>query len=688
MKRAFTLFIFLLAFLFSGTGITQEKSDKFDLGKMWTFEHAPADYFNQVYGFKPDAAWLNDVKLSALRFGNGCSASFISEDGLVMTNHHCGRGYVTSVTKPGEDFSVTGFWAETLADERPVPGLWVDQLINTVDVTKEVQDAIESGKTNTEKAKNKTDKIKEIEAKYKSETGLQCSVITFYNGGMYMLYCYKRYTDVRLVFSPENNIAHFGGDPDNFTYPRYGLDVAYFRVYENGQPYKTANHFSWSSNGAKVGEPLFVIGNPGSTERLKTYAQLEFARDYQIPSRLEGLNYMAEYLDKYIQQSDEKRQKYQDAWLGVMNSQKVFKGQIKALKDPVMMDRKKDFENHLRAIVNSKPELKSKYGNIWDEIEAGCRDYSKIFNELAGYDAGGRYSSRYFTATRMIFRNKTEDKPVKDSLLEVQYRNIDPEYQKALLKFDCETILTKLGKDNAAVKSAFGNRSADELVDYILGNAMCVTKEGAFRLAGMSKEEITKSSDPLVKFFVDSKARYDELSTKQKEAQARIEVNAQNLGRIIFDIYGTTIPPDATLTLRISDGEVKTYEYNGTLAQPFTTFFGLYERYYGNEKKSPWMLPERWKTPPPEFRLETPFNLATTNDIIGGNSGSALINTKKEVVGLVFDGNIESLPGRYIYTTDYNRTIAVDSRGLLEAVKNMYKAKRLADEIENGKIMK
>jgi len=688
MKRTITLFILIIAFLAGFSAFAQDKSDKFDLGKMWTFEHAPADYFRQTYGFQPDADWLNDVKLSALRFGNGCSASFISEDGLVMTNHHCGRGYVTSITKPGEDFSVTGFWAETLQDERSVPGLWVDQLIQTIDVTKEVQDAVDAGTTNTEKAKLKTDKFKEIETKYRTETGLQCNVITFYNGGMYMLYCYKRYNDVRLVFSPENNIAHFGGDPDNFTYPRYGLDVAYFRVYENGQPYKTKNYFRWSGNGAKVGEPIFVIGNPGSTERLKTYAQLEFARDYQIPNRLEGLNFMAEFLDKYISRSDEKRQRYQDAWLGAMNSQKVFKGQMKALKDPAMMERKLDFENHLRATVNSKPELKEKYGDIWDEIAAGCADYAKIFNELAGYDGGGRYNSRYFAVTRMIFRNKMDDKPVKDSMIEAMYKNFDKEYNDALLKFEFETIFSKLGSSNRVLNSAFGTRNADETVKLILENSLAVTGDGAFKLAAMSKDEILKSNDPLVKYFAGSNSKYDELTAKQKEAQARIDVNSQKLGRIIFDIYGTTIPPDATLTLRISDGEIKTYEYNGTLAQPFTTFFGLYERYYGNEKKSPWMLPDRWKNPPKDFKLETPFNLATTNDIIGGNSGSALINTKKEVVGLVFDGNIESLPGRYIYTTDFNRTIAVDSRGLLEAVKNMYRANRLAFEIENGRLAK
>lgn len=688
ISYAFLSLIF--AFLFTlNTGFAQNnKSEIYDVGKMWTFEHAPVEYFEKTYGFIATQQWLDDVRLSAIRFGNGCSSSFISEAGLVMTNHHCGRGYVSSVTKAGEDFSKTGFYAEKLSDERPVPGLWVDQLQKTIDVTPEIMNAMDGGLTNEDKSKLKSDKIKEIEAKYSAETGLKCNVITFYNGGMYMLYCYKRYNDVRLVFSPENIVASFGGDPDNFTYPRYDFDCSFFRVYENGQPFKSINHFKWSKDGSTEGEPLFVIGNPGSTERLKTMAQLYFARDYTVPSRLASLNYMAVFLGDYIQNNPDKKAKYQNTYYGIMNSQKVFIGQDKALKDNMMMERKKDFEDNIKSIVKSSPDLNSKYADIWNEIESASTEYGKIFNELEGYDVSNRFQSRFFNVTKTIIKNTLSGKETKDSLLNAIYDNFDMDYNKGLLVYDVQMIYDNLGSENSFVKSAFNSKDKPLAVDYILNNSLAVTKDGAFKLAKMSPEELKSSNDPIVKFIIESKPKLDELIAKRKEIEARIDVNSQMLGQVLYDIYGTSIPPDATLTLRISDGVIKTYNYNGTIAPPNTTFYGLFDRYYSHNKKFPWDLPDRWKNKPAEFKLETPYNLITTNDIIGGNSGSALINTKSEVVGLVFDGNIESLPGRYIYTTESNRTVAVDSRGLLEAIKVIYKATRLSYEMENGKIQK
>ncbi len=685
-KSNFIIYVSLILLLLTGFVYPQNKSEIYDVGKMWTFEHVPSDYFNSTYSFRPTQEWLDNVRLSALRFGNGCSASFISEDGLVMTNHHCGRGYVTSVTKQGEDFSISGFLAEKLEDERPVPGLFVDQLIKTVDVTSEIQQAMESGKSDTEKSSIKSEKIKEIEKRFREETGLQCNVITFYNGGMYMLYCYKRYNDVRLVFSPENSIAHFGGDPDNFTYPRYAFDVAYFRVYENGKPMKSPNFFMFSKNGAVPGEPLFVIGNPGSTERLKTYAQLEFARDYTVPARLEGLNYFADYLNDFINKNPDKKLRYQDSYFGVLNSQKVFKGQIKALNDPVMMLRKKDFEDNIKAKVNSDPSLKSKYGNIWDEISSASKEWGKIFNTISGYEAGGRYNSRYFVAARTIFRNAAEGNTTPDSVINAIYRNFDADFNKGYLEYDCQMIINKLGSENPVVKKVFGGKRKDEMVSFILANSKLTSEEGAMYVSKLKLNELVSLNDPIINFLAESKSDYDKLIAKQKEIIAKIDVNSQKLGRVLFEIYGTSIPPDATLTLRISDGEMKSYEYNGTIAPTVTTFYGLYDRYYSFDKKYPWDLPERWKKIPEGFKLETPYNLITTNDIIGGNSGSALINTNAEVVGLVFDGNIESLPGRYIYTTDYNRTVAVDSRGLLEALRYVYRFDRIVNEIEKGKI--
>jgi len=690
--NSFSLIIFAFLFLFN-TGYTQDKSapvksEIFDVGKMWTFENAPVDYFAQAYNFRPSQEWLDNVRLSALRFGNGCSSSFISEDGLVMTNHHCGRGYVTQINLPGEKLSETGFIAKTLAEERAVPGLWVDQLIKTIDVTKDIQNAMETGTTDAEKQKMKTDKIKEIESKNSADLGLKCNVITFYNGGMYMLYCYKRYTEVRLVFAPENYAAHYGGDPDNFTYPRYDFDCMFFRVYDNGKPMKSPNHFSWSKNGAVEGEPLFVIGNPGSTERLKTYAQLEFARDYTVPARLEGLDFMVEYLDKFITKYPDKKAQYQDALFGNQNSQKVFRGQVLALNDPVMMARKKDFEDNIKSKVNNDPALKSKYVNTWDEISNGLAEYGKIYNELSGYELVPRNGSKYFLAAKLLFKNASDGKETPDSLLNNIYKNFDADYNNGLLEYECGMILNKLGSSNSAVSKVFGNKSKEEMAKYILAKSSLTTLQSALGLSIKGAQSILSSGDPLIQFLAESKPRYDELSAKQKAANAKIDVNSALLGRVLFEIYGTTIPPDATLTLRISDGVIKTYPYNGTIAPPFTTFHGMFDRYYSHGKKYPWLLPERWLNHTNEFRLETPYNLISTNDIIGGNSGSAMINTKAEVVGLVFDGNIESLPGRYIYTTEANRTVSVDSRGLLEAIKNLYKAARLSDEMTSGKIAK
>lgn len=690
-NKLFTLCLgFIVAFLFTlNSGFAQNtKSDIYDLGKMWTFEHAPVDYFEKTYGFKATQEWLEDVKLSAIRFGNGCSASFISEDGLVMTNHHCGRGYVTSVMRDGEDLSKTGFYAETLADERVVPTLWVDQLQKTIDVTKDIISAMDAGTTNEEKAKLKSDKIKEIEAKYVSETGLKCNVITFYNGGMYMLYCYKRFNDVRLVFSPENYVASFGGDPDNFTYPRYDLDCAFFRVYENGQPLKAKNFFNWSKNGAEDGETVFVIGNPGSTERLKTIAQLEFARDYTVPSRLYQLNFVADYLDKFIKNNPDKKLRYQDTYFGVLNSQKVFKGLDKALKDNEMMARKKDFEDKQKEKVNASMEMKSKFGNIWNEIEQGSTDYAKIYNDLLGYEIGNRFQSRYVAMAKMITRNAFAGKQTPDSILNIVYDNLDTDFNKGLLELDMNAIYDNLKNNNEFVKSAFNNNDRKGVVEYILSNSMLTNKDGATKLAKMSIDELKTANDPLIKFIMESKKTLEGLQEKRNEVEARIDINGQLLGQALFGLYGTSIPPDATLTLRIADGVIKSFNYNGTIAPPFTTFYGMYDRYYSHGKKFPWDLPERWVNRPAEFDLETPFNLVSTNDIIGGNSGSAMINKNAEVVGLVFDGNIESLPGRYIFTTELNRTVSVDSRGLLEAVKDLYKAKRLAYEIENGKMIK
>jgi len=549
-----------------GVNLDTVKAQKFDNGKMWTFDFPPVDYFQEAYGFRPTQDWLDNARMSALRFADYCSASFVSEDGLVMTNHHCGRESVTEVQKENEDLHKDGFVAQKLEDERKVPKLFVDQLIKIVDVTKEIQAETDKGKTIEEKDEFKTNKVKEIEKRFSEGKDIVGQVVTLYNGGVYSVYIYKRYKDVRLVFAPEDQAGFFGGDPDNFTYPRYNLDLTMFRVYdEDGKPLKVKNFFRWSSNGAVPGEPVFVIGNPGSTSRLLTVSQLEFNRDISYPLILNYINNFVDSLSKIIAANPDKEKELNNDLFSYTNSQKVYIGTVKALNDPVLMARKKDFEKKFRQAVEKNSKLKSKYGNTWNDIEELMKEKRAIYEQ---------------------------------------------------------------------------------------------NKNGNFRY----------------------------VYRKLMEFQAKEDFYNQLLGRAIYEVYGTSIPPDATFTLRISDGVVKSYNYNGTTAPPVTTFYGMLDRYYSFEKKYPWSLHERWLNPPPEFDFGTPFNFISTNDIIGGNSGSPMINKNAEIVGLVFDGNIESMPGEFIYNSEVPTTVSVDSRGLLECINDMYKLKRIGSELVNGKI--
>lgn len=570
-KLLLLLFIFLTPmYIFSqgtyGVNLDTVKAQKFDNGKMWTFDFPPLDYFQSEYGFRPTQEWLDNVRMSALRFADYCSASFVSEDGLVMTNHHCGRESVSQVEKEGEDLPKDGFLAMKIEDERKVPGLFVDQLIKIIDVTKEMQTAIDQGKDIEERDDFKFKKTTEIENRYKEGTSVVCQVVTLYNGGVYSAYIYKRYNDVRLVFAPEDNAGFFGGDPDNFTYPRYTLDCTFFRVYdEAGNPLKVNNFFRWSSNGAAPGEPIFVVGNPGSTSRLLTVSQLEFKRDVTDPLILNYINNFVDSLYKVIAANPDKEKELNNELFNYTNSQKVYKGTLKGLNDGVLMARKKDFEKNFIQAVKSNEKLKAKYGNIWDDISALVKQKREVFEK---------------------------------------------------------------------------------------------NKNGDFRT----------------------------LYRKLQELGAKEDYYNQILGRAIYDVYGTKIPPDATFTLRISDGVIKSYNYNGTIAPPNTTFYGMLDRYYSFEKKYPWEVHSRWLNPPADFDFGTPFNFISTNDIIGGNSGSPMINKNAEIVGLIFDGNIESMPGEFIYSSDVPTTVSVDSRGLLEAINDMYNLKRIGSELVNGKI--
>jgi len=676
------------------------KAGKFDTGKMWTFDYPPVDYFKSEYNFNATDEWLNKVRMSALRFATYCSASFVSGDGLVMTNHHCARESVTECTREGEDLHKNGFIAPTLADERKVPGLFVDQLVLIQDVTSDIQSAMDKGAVNDDKLKLRDTKKKELEAQYKKDTGLECSVVTLYNGGKYSLYGYKRYNDVRLVFAPETQLGFFGGDPDNFTYPRYALDCSFFRVYdEDGKPLKTENYFKWSAGGAASGEPVFVVGNPGTTTRLRTVSQLEYQRDFQGPLTVQMLRGLVKVYSEIIKENPEREFELQDRLFSFSNSEKAWTGILGGLRDPFLMQKKRDFENNFKNAVFAKSDLKAKYGNLWDEISKSRGEARKFALENSAYNMNPNALSQYMVIARKLVElanqlnlpEEKRDAKYKGEMLAQTQAAIFPEkfddkLQYKMLILNVELIATMLGDNNAIVKDLTGGKKGRDAADYILSKSSCVNKEAVKKLVDGGAAAILGSSDPLIQFSKVAVEKGREYAIQMRDITNKENDIVQVLGRALFEVYGTSIPPDATFTLRISDGVVQGYNYNGTTAPEYTTFYGLYDRWASFGKKSPWDLPEKWINRPADFDLETPMVFVSTNDIIGGNSGSPVINKNAEVVGLAFDGNIESLPGQFIFTTETNRTVSVHSAGIKEAVKDLYQFKRLSKELEAGKI--
>jgi hypothetical protein len=683
----------------SGNGYSLDtvKAGKYDTGKMWTFDYPPLEYFQKEYNFQPNEEWLNNVRMSALRFADYCSASFVSADGLVMTNHHCGRESVEQVTKPGEDLYNNGFYAATLEDERPVKGLYVDQLVLIKDVTNEIHSAMSLGTTPEEKVANEKKAIKELEDKQGKGTGLKIQVVTLFNGGKYSLYGYKRYNDVRLVFSPEASLGFFGGDYDNFTYPRYDLDCNFFRVYDNGKPLKTEHYYHWSPSGAAPGEPVFVVGNPGHTDRLKTVAQLKYARDVQYPRNLEMMTAFVDTYSSIIAKHPEKTADLQNGLFGYSNSEKAYTGMLAGLRNPVLMQKKIDFENKFKEAIKANPKLNDLYGDLWDKVSNVQKQLKVVSNKSFAFSMRPRTSSKYFIiagdlinlAKQLQLPDSARDEAYKETKIDSTINKLIPdkfypELETAVLKIQIDRFYKYIGADNELIIKLTGGKQGQEAADYVAGNSILSNLDRIKDLIKKGPDAILSSTDPFIYFLINAQPQEDELQAKMDEITSLNDTYSEELGKALFEVYGTSIPPDATFTLRISDGVVKGYSYNGTVAPPYTTFYGLYDRYYSFDKKYPFDLPKQWQNPPADFNLETPMNFVATADIIGGNSGSPVINEKAEIVGLAFDGNIESLPGNFIFTTETNRTVAVHSAGMLEAIKDLYKATRLSEELRTG----
>ena len=704
MNKKIQSFVFLLisvlltnltgAQTYYGINPDTVKAQKFDMGKMWTFENPPLDYFEKEYGFKPSAELLEKFQKSALKFGGGCSASFVSEDGLIMTNHHCVRGNLPTVQTGDENILRDGFYAKSLEEERTVPNLKVEQLIIIKDVTDEIQSAMNEGKNDAEKIEirdNKIDEIKKLNSEEHPE--LTFKVTSLYNGGKYSLYGYKVYSDIRLVFVPELFVAKLGGDPDNFTYPRYGLDCAFLRAYENGEPIKTDFYFSWNNDGVVENQPVFVVGNPGGTDRINTMAQIEYARDIQYPMVVGMFNEMYSIYEEMVTETKAEDFKLIARLYSIGNALKVYSGTYKALLDPFLVARKKDFEKNFRESVNKNPELKEKYGNIWNELETSRNQARKDAHKIYAYTISGFYSPQYLSMARSLvnyakqLKNDEITKEKYDSLTSQLFpKDFDQQLQDRLLKVQLNIIKNNLSSDDKLVKELIGDKSTEEAAKEMISKSSFTSGEKLLELATEGYEAVLNSNDPFIYYVLNTQ---DELKKMQDENQARVdkeEILNQMLGEAFYKVYGDEIPPDATGTLRFADGIVKGYDYNGTRAPIKTTFYGALDRYYSFDKKFPFNLPKYFEDLPDEFDPSTPLNFISTNDIVGGNSGSAVLNKNAEIVGLAFDGNIESLPSNFIYTTEANRTVCVSALGMMEAIRDLYKASRLSEEISNGKI--
>lgn len=710
-RTRISAFIFLLIFLITCQTNSQSiqnfnpdtiKAGRFDTGKMWTFEFPPKDYFEEEYNFKPTDEWFENVQKSALRFATYCSASFVSEDGLIMTNHHCARQSVTLVDKEGENLHENGFIATTLEEEKQVPGLYVDQLVLIKDVTDEIQDAIENAISDSERTEIEQNKIAEIEERFKAETGLEISVTPLYYGAKYSLYGYKRYEDVRLVFAPESQAGAFGGDFDNFTYPRYNLDCSFFRVYdENGLPLKTDHYLKWSDAGIEPGEPVFVVGNPASTDRLNTVAQLEYKRDVLYPRIISLLKNLIETYQALIENNPDYKNQLTDQLLSYQNSVKAYTGMLKGLNDTVLMLRKTAFEKKFREGVQSNTELNDKYGNVWNKISDSINKIREKSNKSFALSLDEFSNPQYFyIADEMI--SIAGELELPDSERSEYYKgdelqntinslfpdDFDFEVNDSLLKEKVDLLYKYFGKDDEFVKTFTGGKEEDDAVENILSRSFLTSKEGIRKLIDAGPKAILNSDDPFIYYIQNAVPIAEKLDSEISQLEAVEESFTQKLGMALFDVYGTSIPPDATFTLRISDGVIKGFPYNGTIAPPITTFYGMYDRYFSFDKKFPWNLNQKWIDALKELDLSTPLNFVATNDITGGNSGSPVINKNAEVVGLAFDGNIQGLPGSFIYDDQINRMVAVNAEGMIEAIRKVYKFDRLANELKSGHLAK
>ncbi len=659
---------------------------------MWTFDNPPIKQLQEKHHFTPTQEWLDHVRLSCVRFNDGGSGSFVSAHGLVLTNDHVARGQLQKNSTAEHDYIKDGFYAATLDQEMKSPDLEVNVLVSMENVTERVRSRVKNAKTDQEEFTARKAVLADIERESTEKTGLRSDIVTLYQGGEYWLYRYKKYTDVRIVFAPEEQIAFFGGDPDNFTYPRYDLDFALFRVYENGKPLENKDYLKWNPKGASENELVFVTGHPGSTQRLDTVAQLEFERDYFETNFIKLLKHRIDTGKAYAALGEEQARQANTRIFNLENSLKAFEGRYKGLLDKNVMAKKKSDEQEFKSKVMSTPEGKQAYRGAWDAIAEAMRKDSTRIKQSLFHSTDSQLSSVGARIVDYVAEIKKPDAERLAGYHEAQLESfrfslfspapIYPAFEIASMTSSLEQALQELGPDDPFVKIVLKGRSPKDAATEIVNGTKLADPEVRKKLVEGGEAAVAASTDPMIVLQRNlDPIRRENIKWSEENVDGVLQQAGEKLGKARFAAYGKNTYPDATFTLRLSYRQVKGYPMNGTKAPYKTTLYGLYDRAQSFDFKGPFALPSRYVAGRDKLDLSTPVDFVSTNDITGGNSGSPVINRNAEIVGLIFDGNIESLVGDFVYSDETNRAVSVHTGVITETLRKLYNAQRLADEL-------
>jgi len=669
-----------------------------ELGRMWTFENPPLAYLEKEYGFKPDQKWLNSLRLASLRLGGEtvdrgfCSASFVSPKGLIMTNNHCIRDAVNATSgagRNGADLVKSGFYAKAQSDEYRLKTdddgwLTVSQLNQITSVTERVNKGITASDTEDEvKEKRKANREAILDEAKKADPKLVPQIVSLYQGGIFQLYQYRVFSDIRLVCMPHLQTAHFGGDPDNFTYPRYSIDYSFLRAYEDGEPADTTKfYYKWKSGGAKEGELVFVPGNPGSTNRLNTKAQMEFDRDVKLPILVEMLTNRLKVFRALIKRIPRVEDAFRTQMLGWENGEKAITGNIHGLHDAALLAQKTAAEKSFKARVMKDKELAAKYGDLWDKLAAVAAE-RRVHQPLDHFHGVGNCRT-LATAYQLVSAFDPEDteesrKENQAGLADLRVGREDA-ISVPIFNDHVQRAQKWLSKDDPFFTKVLGGMTARQFITSIMRSRLG-SEEFRQKLTEGGWKTIEASDDPAIVAARELLALTRENDKKSEDLDAREEALGAALGRALFATYGTDVSPDATMTPRFTDGVVKGYKFNGTIAPYRTTFYGLYARNAEFDNEYPFNIPQAWKDGQSKIDMTKSVNFVSTNDITGGNSGSVVVNRDLEVVGLIFDGNIESLHNDYVFKEDVPRSVSVHVDGIVEAMAKIYNAIRVVEEL-------